>query len=424
MHVLVDGEVRERLVHDGDNRGLFLGELGLGIGALLGLAGSLVVLAGELLLELFGLGHVVVLGHGRLDGLRGGDERGDEALAVVALERAPGVHGDVEGVVVVDERDVGANANEAQGTDQQVGEEETAVALGGLGAESAGERAQQHGDSQEGHAVQAERAEDVGEAAAHRGSSAQGGEVGGLDGHGLERDDEELGHADAPAQEGDERRGATATLEQVEQADHDGGDECPLKQDAQRVAPGEVMVGGGFESEHGEQAGEQEQHHADRGGAVQRDAELVDAAAQLAAQATDAGEVLVAGDATCARIVLVACTAVGSEGAGGEFVTETHVGFDARPGDVTRERGPSAGGEHGVQDDGGEDVVGRHAKKAQRDGNGLHDAERDAPAHAGAITRFLATGELPTAQVGGGDKPRDGYDGSEHTTTSSSLNGC
>ena len=130
---------------------------------------------------------------------------------------------------------------------------------------------------------------------------------------------------------------------------------------------------------------------------MQRDAELVGAAAQLAAQATDAGEVLVAGDAMCTRIVLVTCTAVGLEGAGGKFVTETHVGFDARPGDVTRERGPSAGGEHGVQDDGGEDIVGGHAEKAQRDGNGLNDAERDAPAHAGAITRFLATGELPTA---------------------------
>ena len=94
---------------------------------------------------------------------------------------------------------MGTNANEAQGTDQQVGEEEAAVALGGLGAEDAGERAQQHGDGQEGHAVQAERAEDVGEAATHRSGSAQGGKVGGLDGHGLERDDEELRHADAPA---------------------------------------------------------------------------------------------------------------------------------------------------------------------------------------------------------------------------------
>ena len=64
---------------------------------------------------------------------------------------------------------------------------------------------------------------------------ALGREVGGLDGHGLERDDEELRHADTPAQEGDERWGATATLEQVEKADHDGGDECPLKQDAQQM---------------------------------------------------------------------------------------------------------------------------------------------------------------------------------------------
>ncbi len=99
MHVLVDGEVREGLVHDGDDRGLLLLELRLGENAagVIALAG--VVLGGQGFLELLGGLDVVVLGHGRLDGLRGGDEGGDESLAVVALERTPGVHGDVQGVV-------------------------------------------------------------------------------------------------------------------------------------------------------------------------------------------------------------------------------------------------------------------------------------------------------------------------------------
>ena len=77
MHILVDGEVREGLVHDGDDRGLFFVKLlrGLkpcrrGTARLLVAVVFLRVLGDELLRA----GDRVVLGLGRLDGLCAGDE--------------------------------------------------------------------------------------------------------------------------------------------------------------------------------------------------------------------------------------------------------------------------------------------------------------------------------------------------------------
>ena len=72
-----------------------------------------------------GLGVIdrIVGGFGRLDGLCCTNKGRQIALAPVALERAPGVDGDAEGVVVVDERDMRGHAAQAQHRHEQVGEQ-------------------------------------------------------------------------------------------------------------------------------------------------------------------------------------------------------------------------------------------------------------------------------------------------------------
>ena len=160
-HVLVDRQIREGLVHDGDDRGLLAVELLLCDGALVTLGGvGLVVGLGVLFERGLGIVDGVVGGFGRLDGLRCANESGQVALAPVALERAPGVDGDAEGVVVVDERDMRGHAAQAQHRHEQVGEQH-ALGVGGalltVRCHQAGVLAQQHGDGGKAHGQHAEQ---------------------------------------------------------------------------------------------------------------------------------------------------------------------------------------------------------------------------------------------------------------------------
>ena len=130
-HVLVDRQIRERLVHDGDDRGLLAVELLLCGGALVALGRvGLVVGLGVLFERGLGIVDGVVGGFGRLDGLRCANESGQVALAPVALERTPGVDGDAESVVVVDERNMRGHTAQAQHGHEQVGEQH-ALGVGG-----------------------------------------------------------------------------------------------------------------------------------------------------------------------------------------------------------------------------------------------------------------------------------------------------
>ena len=130
-HVLVDGQVRESLVHDGDDRGLLAVELLLCGGALVTLGGvGLVVGLGVLFERGLGIVDGVIGRFGRLDGLCRTNKGRQIALAPVALERAPGVDSDAEGVVVVDERDMRGHAAQAQHRHEQVGEQH-ALGVGG-----------------------------------------------------------------------------------------------------------------------------------------------------------------------------------------------------------------------------------------------------------------------------------------------------
>ena len=154
-HVLVDRQIRERLVHDGDDRGLLAVELLLCGGALVALGRVGLVVGLRVLFER-GLGVIdrVVGGFGRLDGLRCANKGGQVALAPVALERTPGVDGDAEGVVVVDERDMRGHAAQAQHRHEQVGEQHALGVSGALLAmrrDQAGVLAQQHGDGGKAH---------------------------------------------------------------------------------------------------------------------------------------------------------------------------------------------------------------------------------------------------------------------------------
>ena len=134
VQVLVDGEVGERLVHDGDDGGLLLVELLLGGSALLRGTLARIVLGRVLVDQLLGIVHIVVSGLLGDDGLRRRDEARQEALAVVALERAPAVHLDPERVVVVDERHMGGQAGEQRHAHEDVGDQAAARRAGAVGA--------------------------------------------------------------------------------------------------------------------------------------------------------------------------------------------------------------------------------------------------------------------------------------------------
>ena len=130
-HVLVDRKIREGFVHDGDDRGLLTVELLLGGSAGVACGGiGLVVGLGVLFERDLGVVGGVIGGFGRLDGLRCTNKSRQVALAPVALERAPGVDGDAESVVVVDKRDVRGHAAQAKHGDEQVGEQH-ALGVGG-----------------------------------------------------------------------------------------------------------------------------------------------------------------------------------------------------------------------------------------------------------------------------------------------------
>ena len=236
-HVLIDGQVRESLVHDGDDRGLLAVELLLCGGALVALGGvGLVVGLGVLFERGLGIVGRIVGGFGRLDGLRCTNKGRQIALAPVALERAPGVDGDAEGVVVVDEGDVRGHAAQAQHRHEQVGEQH-ALGVGGtllaMRRHDAGVLAQQHGDGGKAHGQHAEQRDGEGVAGAgDRGGSGDGRKVTRLDGHGFKRDDEELGNAQDKEGKGQDRGSCAVALEQEEQAGHEHGDDGPLEQDA------------------------------------------------------------------------------------------------------------------------------------------------------------------------------------------------
>ena len=255
VQVLVDGEVGEGLVHDGDDGGLLLVELLLGGSALLRGTLARIVLGRVLVDQLLGIVHIVVSGLLGDDGLRRRDEARQEALAVVALERAPAVHLDPERVVVVDERHMGGQAGEQRHAHEDVGGQAAARRAGAVGALGGGglggiddwglggvagryglrlavhrghlggqggiraeltqrarKLAQPGGDDGEHGAVEAERVQLVHIARAHGHSSAERREVAGLDGHGLEGDDEVLGETQDVKGHGDDRRSGTATL--------------------------------------------------------------------------------------------------------------------------------------------------------------------------------------------------------------------
>ena len=131
VHLLIDRKIREGLVHNGDDRGLLAIELLLGGGTGVACGGiGLVIGLGILFERCLGVVGGVVGGFGRLDGLCRTNKGRQITLAPVALERAPGVDGDAEGVVVVDKRDMRGHAAQAQHRHEQVGEQH-ALGVGG-----------------------------------------------------------------------------------------------------------------------------------------------------------------------------------------------------------------------------------------------------------------------------------------------------
>ena len=263
MQVLVDGEIREGLVHDGDDRGLFLIKLRDGLRALNACSLVGIILVRVVRNELLSLVHVIILGHGRLDGLGARDKAGQETLTVVALKRTPGINLNAKRVVIIDQRHVGTHARQACDAHHKVDEQRAAIAAIALGTKHSGHAAQLHGDGHERHAIQTEGRQDVGVASAgngHRGR--QGGNVTRSDGHRLEGDDEILDDAQNAHEHGDDRgRGMTA-LGDEEHPGHDGGNERPLEQQAKRIHPQQVVIAGDLQPQRRARARQEQQNHA------------------------------------------------------------------------------------------------------------------------------------------------------------------
>lgn len=142
----------------------------------------------------------------------------DEALAVIALERAPGIHLNAQDIVIVDKGYVPDHATEAQHANEQVEQELLARPMLAVRAKHRGVARDDHGKREKDDAVQAVRRELEHVAGANGRGGRDGGEVAGLDGLRLEEDDEVLSDADREEHEGGDGGRGAAPLEQVEHA--------------------------------------------------------------------------------------------------------------------------------------------------------------------------------------------------------------
>ena len=225
--VLVDGEVRVRLVHDDDDRGLFLVELALRLRARL--VRPLVVCGGELGLVLLGRLGAVPLGDGNLEGLELLDEARPEALLGRGGHGVPvvEVHAEV-GAVLGDgheaaERDQADHGGE--GAAQRASVQEGDVRAGrrhGEDVRGAGDADARVADGLDHGGVNL-----VDVRAAHLGGGAERQEVGGCDRRPLEEEHEVV--CDADEEHGDDADGDAHTVplphevEGDEEQPHDHG---------------------------------------------------------------------------------------------------------------------------------------------------------------------------------------------------------